>query len=76
MYVKTDGTTANNTAAGTRVANTAVKFRFGSYGQAGYTGTCDVAWGAIYNRVLTDTEVDTTYQFVKSYLAAKRGITI
>jgi hypothetical protein len=76
-YVKTDGTTSSNTAAGTRVANSVVKFRFGSNGGGGgYLGSCDVAWGAIYNRVLSDAEVDTTYQFVKGYLSAKRGITV
>lgn len=77
IWDQTDGTNIAASGLGTRVPNTSNKFKIGSLGHASWVGgTCDMAWAAIYNRVMSDAEVAATYAFVKSYLSAKRSITI
>lgn len=59
-----------------RVPHTVNTFRVGAAYNANFSGFCDVAFAAIYNRVLSDAEVETIYQAVKARLAAKHSITI
>lgn len=59
-----------------RVAHSANMMRVGAGFSANFGGNCDVAFAAAYSRVLTDTEVETIYQAVKTRLAAKHSITI
>ncbi len=67
--------TNNTSPAYPRRSNTVRAFRIGA-AYASFNGTCDVAFAAIYNRVLTPAEVETVYQAVKTRLAAKHSITI
>ena len=50
--------------------------RIGAGYNSGFSGSCDVAFAAFYNRALTDAEIETIYQAVKLRLAAKHSITI
>lgn len=68
--------TNNTSPAYPRRSNTVRAFRIGASHSASFNGTCDVAFAAIYNRVLTPAEVETVYQAVKTRLAAKHSITI
>jgi len=59
-----------------RVPHTVNTFRVGAAYNANFSGFCDIAFAAIYNRVLSDAEVETIYQAVKTRLAGKHSITI
>jgi hypothetical protein len=69
---KTRGLSANGTFSYPRAASNGQLYRIGSAVSAA-TGTqaVDVAFAAIYSRVLSDVELDAIYQKVKTYLAGK-----
>lgn len=52
-----------------------LSLRIGSSNSVAFQGTCDVAFGALWNRKLTDVELNTILLFVRSYLSDK-GITV
>jgi len=68
--------TNNTSPSYPRRSNTVRPFRIGSSHSASYGGICDVAFAAIYGRVLTDDEIETVYQAIKTRLAGKHSITI
>jgi hypothetical protein len=75
VYNKTLGASATSGAeTRQRSLNTAATIRVGT-SLSGLFGPNDQAFAAVYNRQLTDAEIETIYQFVKTYLAA-RSITI
>lgn len=59
-----------------RRSNTVRPFRIGAGHNSSFGGICDVAFAALYNRVLSDEEIETIYQAVKTRLAAKHSIAI
>lgn len=50
--------------------------RIGAGYTSSFTGSCDVAFAAFYDRALSDAEVETVYQSVKDRLAGKHSIAI
>lgn len=68
--------TSNNlTTSGTRGANNTHDIGIGSYvSGSSFPGTITLATALIYNRVLTDTELDTLYAEVRASLGS-RGVT-
>lgn len=75
LFGKTSGQshTTNNYP---RVVHSANRMRIGSCFNSGFSGSCDVAFAAFYSRALTDDEIETIYQAVKTRAAAKHSITI
>lgn len=73
---KTHNLSGSGSVANPRSAANGQLYRVGGF-VSGFTagGLADIAFAAIYSRVLTDAEVDAIYQRVKTYLAGK-GITI
>ena len=71
----TNGTSISGAFSLARFPNAVVKYRIGS-SVAGGTGSCDIAFVAVYNRALSTVEQQTVYAFVKNYLNAKYGITV
>lgn len=71
-------TDQSNSASPTvpRRSNTVRLFRVGAGFSSSFSGSCDVAFAAVYSRALTDTEIETIYQAVKTRLAGKHSITI
>lgn len=59
-----------------RRSNTVRKFRVGASHSSAFGGTCDIHMAALYNVDLTDDEIETIYQAVKTRAAAKHSITI
>lgn len=59
-----------------RRSNTVRNFRVGSSYSSSFGGTCDIHMAAVYNVELTDDEIETIYQAVKTRAAAKHSITI
>jgi hypothetical protein len=74
---KTSGEVANAPTTYPRQAPAVGAYRIGSSISTSFSNltTVDVAWAAIYSRVLTDAEIDAIYLKVKLYLATK-GITV
>lgn len=75
LFGKTSGQshTTNNYP---RVVHSVNKMRIGAGFHSGFSGSCDVAFAALYSRALTDDEVETIYQAVKARMAAVNSITI
>jgi hypothetical protein len=71
----TNGVNTSGSVAGgsTRHKNTSAKFRIGS--TSGNTGQSDISQVGFYNRALSDSEITSTYTYLKSVMARK-GITI
>lgn len=59
-----------------RRSHTLNKFRVGAGYNSSFSGTCRVHLAAFYNVELTDDEIETIYQAVKTRAAAKHSITI
>lgn len=76
IYDKTNGTSATATPATARVAHPSRTVQLGAASSGLIDGTADVAWAAIYNRELSEAEIDKIYAFVKRRLADKYSITI
>lgn len=75
LFNKTTAQTGT-TNAYPRVPHSINLLRGGSGSSSQFGGSCDLAFMAVYNRVLTDAEVETIYQAVKTRLAGKHSITI
>lgn len=75
IYGKTSAQTGTSSNF-PRVVHSVNKMRIGASYSGGFSGTCDIAFAAFYNRALTDDEFETAYQAVKSRMAAINGITI
>lgn len=68
---------SNNTSPSVpRRSNTVRPFRIGASHSASFAGVCDVAFAAIYSAALSDAQIETIYQAVKTRLAGKHSITI
>lgn len=59
-----------------RVPHSANLMRVGAAFNSSFNGNCDVSFAAAYSRVLTDDEIETIYQSVKTRLLLKHSITI
>lgn len=71
-------TDQNNTTSPTypRRSNTVRPFRIGAAHNNTFGGICDVHMAAFYDVELTDAEIETIYQAVKTRAAAKHSMTI
>ena len=75
IYDKTNGNSAFATPATGRLFDATNPIRFGNMSSLVY-GTNDMAWGAYYNRDLSEEEIDQIYTFVKKRLGDKFSINI
>lgn len=73
---KTRNLNSVGSVANPRSTPNGVPYRIGDDAGVVSTGSVDFAWAAIYSRVLTDTELQTVYVNVQSYLGNSRSILI
>lgn len=76
LYNSTTDQSNNTSPSVIRRSNTVRPFRIGASHSNAFGGVCDVAFAAVWGRVLTSTQVETMYQAIKTRLAGKHSITI
>ncbi len=69
----TAAASATNTVSTTRSPHTVNRLRIGGGFNASFSGSCDVAWAAVYNRALTAEEKADTRAFVNTLLSDRHG---
>jgi hypothetical protein len=76
IYDKTNGTSNVASVATDRIVHPSRTHQIGAASSSLVQGGSDVAWAAIYNRLLSEAEIDKIYIFVKRRLADKFSIAI
>lgn len=69
----TAAASATNTISTARSPHTVNRLRIGGGFNASFSGACDVAWAAVYNRALTAEEKADTRAFVNTVLSDRHG---
>ncbi len=69
----TAAASATNTVSTTRSPHTVNRLRIGGGFNTSFSGSCDVAWAAVYNRALTAEEKADTRAFVNTVLSDRHG---